>query len=277
MPMKSGLYIALLLLSFALPVQADGKPVWVEAAGEARQGDLDTPREVMERAARDAQGRAIEQAVGVFLKSHTVVSNSAVAEDLIYAAVRGKIEKSETLAEGWDGGDRNLYRVRMRLLISPVYPEKGEGLSVRLNLSKADLAEGETVSIFYQAAQDCHVYLFSVAADGSVTLLFPNALQKENFTKAGRAYTFPEPGSPIRLQAAFLPGSREQTAEERIKLIATRKPEALLPLGFQEGLFRTYDARSTGMINDLVRRLSRMDPTEWTEATAVYTLRRQIR
>ncbi len=34
--------------------------------------------------------------------------------------------------------------------ISPVYPEKGEGLSVRLSLSKNRLKEGEEVRIFYQ-------------------------------------------------------------------------------------------------------------------------------
>lgn len=66
----------------------------------------------------------------------------------------------------------------------------------------------------------------------------------------------------------------EQTAEERIKLIAARKKEDLIPLGFQEGLFRVYDAKSTGMISDLVKRLNQLEPTDWTEAAAVYVLSR---
>src|SRR3989337_2028654 len=151
-------------------------PVWVEATGEAYQAEMDTPKEVKERAKRDAQSKAVEKAVGTFIKSHTLVSNFQLADDLIYASVRGKIEKVEVLKEGWDEKERNLYRVKLRAMIEPVYPEKGEGLSLKLSLSKTSLKEGEEVKVFYQAISDCYVYLFSVAADGSVTLLFPNSM-----------------------------------------------------------------------------------------------------
>ncbi|MGZ3579350.1 MAG: hypothetical protein ACXWMJ_09720 [Syntrophales bacterium] len=50
--------------------------------------------------------------------------------------------------------------------------------------------------------------------------------------------------------------------------------EALLSFGFREGLFRVYDAKSTGMISDLVRRLNQIELTDWTETTAVYNLNR---
>lgn len=45
---------------------ASEKPVWVEATGEAYLGEIDTPKEVKERARRDAQKNALEKAVGVF-------------------------------------------------------------------------------------------------------------------------------------------------------------------------------------------------------------------
>ncbi len=110
---------------------ASEKPVWVEAKGEAYLGEIDTPKEVKARARRDAQKNALEQAVGVFIKSHTLVSNSQLAEDLIYASVRGQIEKSEILHEGWDTKERSLYRVKLKSLIKPVYPEKGKGFPLR--------------------------------------------------------------------------------------------------------------------------------------------------
>jgi len=66
-------------------VQASGPPIWVEASGEAFQGDLETPKEVMERARRDGQNKAIEKALGIFIRSHTLVSNSQLVEDLIFA------------------------------------------------------------------------------------------------------------------------------------------------------------------------------------------------
>ena len=251
---------------------ASEKPVWVEATGEAYLGEIDTQKEVKDRARMDAQKNALEKAVGVFIKSHTLVSNSQLAEDLIYASVRGQVEKTEILHEGWDTKERSLYRVTLRTLIKPVYPEKGKGLSLKAYLSKTDLKEGEEVRIFYEASSDCYVYIFSVAADGSVTLLLPNSIHMENLTKAGRAYEFPASDSAIHLKAMFLPGYKGKVAEERIKLISTKEKEEILSLGFHEGMFKVYNSRSTGMISDLVKRLNRIDPAKWTEATAVYTL-----
>lgn len=250
------------------------EPLWVEAVGEAYMSEVETPKEVMERARRDAQNKAVEQAVGVFIRSHTLVSNSQLAEDLVYASVRGNINKIEIIKEGWDDKDRNLYRVKLKALVMPIYPEKGGDISLKLSLSKTLLKEGDEVRLFFQASKDCYIYIFSVAADGSVTLLLPNSINNDNFIVGGNAYTFPTPESNIKLKAMFLPGYKGKTAEEKIKLIATKKKEELVPLGFQQGAFKVYDASSTGMITDLVRKLNQLEPADWTEATAVFTLER---
>jgi hypothetical protein len=259
----------------AAPVFAAEKPVWVTVEGESYQGEMDTLKEVKERAKRDAEAKAVEEAVGTFIKSHTLVSNSQVAEDLIYAAVRGKITKKKILASDWDAKQRNLYKVRIKALVKPVYPG-GESLSAKLHLSKTDMVEGDVVKIFYQADSDCYAYIFSVAADGSVTLLLPNSTQQDHFLKAGKAYQFPPADGSISLKAMLLQGQKGSVAEEKVKLIVTRNKEDLLPLGFREGMFEVYDSRSTGMIGDLVRRLNRIEPTDWAEATAVYTIRKGV-
>ncbi len=54
-------------------------------------------------------------------------------------------------------------------------------------------------------------------------------------------------------------------------LIATRKPEPLLEKGFREG-FAVYDAKSTGLASDLLRRLNQLDPADWGETTLVYEI-----
>jgi hypothetical protein len=184
--MKKRLF-AIALLLIPAGALAD-RPVWVTADGESYQGELDTPKEVRERAKRDAEIKAVEEAVGTFIKSHTLVSNSQLAEDL--------------------------------------------------------------------------------------TLLFPNSHAPDNFIKAGKPHPFPPAEGSIRLKAMFLPEFKDLSAEERIKIIATRQKEELLPLGFREGVFQAYDAKSTGMINDLVKRLTTVEPTDWAEATAGYVLRR---
>lgn len=183
-------FLTTILLLIPLLSHASETPVWITAEGEAYLGEIETQKEVKERAKIDAQNKAVGQAVGTFIKSHTLVSNNQVAEDLIYAAVRGKIEKIELIKEGWDEKDRNLYRVKLKALVKPVYPEKGEGISIKLSLSKTDLKQGEEVKIFYQASSDCYVYIFSVAADGSVTLLLPNSMHQDNIVKAGKAISF---------------------------------------------------------------------------------------
>jgi len=268
------LLVTLLLLTVPAFAYASETPVWVEAAGQAYLGEIDTPKEVKERARRDAQKNALEKAVGVFIKSHTLVSNSQLAEDLVYASVRGKIERDEVIHAGWDKKERSLYRVTLRTLVRPVYPDKGEMLSLKASLSSTDLREGEEVRIFYEASCDCYIYIFSIAVDGSVTLLLPNSSHKDHFIRANTVNEFPPSDSPIRLQAMFLPDFKGNLAEERIKLIATLEREDLLPLGFHEGMFKVYDTRSTGMISDLVKRLNRIEPDKWAESTAVYILRR---
>ncbi|MDA8099811.1 MAG: DUF4384 domain-containing protein [Nitrospiraceae bacterium] len=268
---KTVLIFAILLF----PLLALGQqPLWEEATGESQMGEMDMQKEVKERARRDAQSKAVEKAVGVFIKSHTLVSNNQLAEDLIFAAVRGKIEKMSVLQEGWDERDRSIYRVKIKALVAPVFPEKGEGLSVKANLHKSALKEGEETKLSYQASEDCYVYIFSIAADGSVTLLFPNSQSKDNKVVKNMVYTFPDEKSGFSLQAQFLTGFKGNRAEEKIKIIATRKEEALIPLGFQEGAFKIYDAGSTGMINDLVKKLSRIEPTDWTDETVAYSITR---
>lgn len=263
-----------MLLTISLVVHAAEKPVSIEIEGQAYMGEFETQREVKERARRDAQNKAVEKAVGTFIKTHTLVSNYQIADDLIYASVRGKITQEEIVSSDWDAKERNLYRIKIKAMVDPVYPERGEGLSVKLSLSKMDLQEGDEVKIFYQVSADSYVYIFSIAADGSVTLLLPNSNTPDNFIKAGKAYQFPPIDSRINLKAMFLTNYREASAEEKIKIIATRQKENLLSIGFKEGIFQVYDAKSTGMISDLVRRLNQIAPTDWTETTAVYHLKR---
>ncbi len=40
------------------------------------------------------------------------------------------------------------------------------------------------------------------------------------------------------------------------------------------GIFKAYDAKSTGMISELVRKLNQLEPAEWTESTIIYRIER---
>jgi len=268
--MKNFLFQIAILIMSTITYAAE-KPVWIETTGEAFGSDFDPPREVMERARNDAKRKAIEEAVGTFVRSHTLVTNGQLGEDLIFTRVRGKIDKVRIITEKRDKNDPNLYRVRLRALVQPVYPEYGEGISIKLSLSNTTIKEGENVKIYYQTSTDCYVYIFSIAADNSVTLLFPNSHYQDNFIKANSGQVFPPDDCPIKLKAMRLPGSNGQQVEENVKVIATRRKETILQ-GFQEGMFQVYDARSTGLVGDLARKLNQLDPADWGEASDSFSI-----
>lgn len=244
------------------------EPVLVEATGEATGSDLDAPREVCSRAKAEAQRSAIEQAVGAFIRSHTVVSNSQIAEDLIHSQVSGRIDRLETMQE-----ERTLSgcRVRIRALIRPQYPDAREAIQIKAALSRTMLRAGEEVELQYQVNKNGYLYLFVVAADGSVTQLLPNNELRDNKVQAGKPYLFPPLDSKIRLKALLQKETAKTGADERIKIIVTHQPEPLLERGFQEG-FAVFDAGSTALVSDLLKRLSQLSLADWGEATLEYRI-----
>ena len=247
------------------------RPIWVVAEGEAQGSDYDPPVEVRGRAENDAKRKAVEEAVGSFLRSYTLVNNGMLEEDLIYARVRGRIVRTKILSWERDKRDPNLYRVKLKALVRPMLPEE-EGLAIKLALSRDALKEGDQIQIYYQVNADSYVYIFSIAADNSVTLLFPNALLKDNLVKANVGQIFPPKGCSIHLEAMCLPEMKNRLSHEKVKIIATRRREILLEKGFQEGIFQVYDAGSTALVGDLARKLNQIDAADWGEALKTYTI-----
>jgi len=249
-------------------VLATGKPVVVEAVGEAAGSDLESPREVCGRARAEAQRSAVEQAVGTFVRSHTIVSNSQLADDLILTQVRGTVDRLELLQE-----ERTATgcRVRIKALISPTYPDSREAIQIKAALTRSELRAGDEIAIQYQLNRDGYVYLFVIAADNSVTQLLPNSELRENKVRAGEQQQFPPQAGTLRLKAQLQSASQKHGAEERVKIIVTRQPEPILERGFQEG-FAVYDARSTALISDLLKRLTQLEPADWGEATLEYRI-----
>ena len=268
---RSSIISLIFFTIFSLTAIAAEKPITIEVTGEAVGSDLEAPRELFERAIAEAQRIAIERAVGTFVRSHTFVSNGELAEDLIHARVRGRVEKLEVLSQERDKADPNHYRVTIRATVSPVFADKSEGITIKAALSRTELQEGEEVRLQYRVSSDCHVYIFVIGTDNSVTQLLPNAELSANFSRAGAMYHFPPHDSSIRLTAQLLPESKRSGAEERIKIIATKKEEPLLHGGFKEG-FKVYDGKSTGLVSDLLKRLAQLEPAEWGESTLLYRI-----
>ncbi|MFH0801587.1 MAG: flagellar assembly protein T N-terminal domain-containing protein, partial [bacterium] len=121
-------FLFLLILLFSVPVSAldedsgeaeDGRPNiarLVEATGQAAITDNDIGR-ARERATHDALRTAIERILGVMIKSQTIVKNSRVLKDEIYANSEGFALCNEILDEGRKDG---IYTIRLKALVSLV-------------------------------------------------------------------------------------------------------------------------------------------------------------
>lgn len=248
--------------------------ICVEAEGKVYFGELDYKKDVEERAKNDARRKAIEKAYGVFIKAKTIVHNAMLLDDLIEKFVRGKKIDEKVISSDCDKVG-SMCRVKMEVCVVEVEPEKGESLNVEVYLSKRELKVGDEVSIIYKCDSDCYVNIFNVSDDGAVTLLFPNKFCKNNFCEKGKTYQFPldeDKKKGIKLVAKLAKGKEHSI--EKIKIIVTKKDTDIVRLGFKEGIFEVFTAKDTGVITDLILRLSRLDPTEWGEGSFVYEIRK---
>ncbi len=271
--MLAALFVLCVMSAFSEHVFADTqRPVWVEASGKAVGSDFDPPKEVQDRAVADAQRKAVESAVGTFVHSADLVSDRQMADEELYASVRGKVEKLVVLGLQRDKEDPNTWNCRIKALVSPVFPGAREAVHVKLSVAKTDLAEGEEARVLYESNCDGYVYIFSVAADNSVTLLFPNSVEQDNYVRTGEGRIFPADSSPIRLEARRLPSMAGHLSQEKVRVVVTRKKEILLEKSFQEGFGAVHSKRDTGTVGDLARKLNQLDPAEWGDAVAVYTI-----
>lgn len=265
----------LVLILWVSPAVAQEKGMWVTVTGEAFMSKTDTLLDVERRAKNDARYKALEQAVGCFLKASTTIYNAILAEDLINVAVKGKIIKESFSKLTADKELPNRYTIALKAYVEPTTPEREAGFEVEVFLNKAQFHEEDRVEIYTKASQTCHLYLFSVGADGAVTLLFPNRYNKNNQIKANKVFIYPTKaeynlGYPLIVK--FPADFQEEKAIEKVKVICTTRPEPLLKLGFEESFFKVYSPRETGMVSDLVKKLSFLDINEWAEATAAYEI-----
>jgi hypothetical protein len=257
----------------------DKKQEVVEAEGRAFMGELDTIKELEIRAEKEAERDAIEKAVGVFIKSKTLVYNETLLEDLIDKTAAAKIVKKEIIFSGWEK-PAEVYLVKIKAYVEEVELEKEGSLNVEVYLSKRELKAGDEVKIIYKCNSDCYVNIFNVSDDGEVTLLFPNKVCKNNFCEKGKTYIFPseeDKKKGVKKLVAKLPKNKTKS-RETIKIIATRKDIEIVRSGFKEGIFEIFTKEDTGivtgMVTDLIYRLSRLSPTEWGEASFVYEINR---
>ena len=258
-------------------------PVTVVAEGMApflKDMSLD---EVRGRARDEARRNAIEQAVGVFVRSASVMHNSQITDDLIASVSRGVIEEEHWTTEEIQevkgekkrsGPAMAVYRTTIRAQVRPVRVERRAGFELRGSLNKTVFQDNEEALIKIRSTQPAYLHVFSVTQDGSVTLLLPNRFVERNQITPEQEVVFPNETLRtlgVRLRVSLPKGGKQ--AREYIKVIATRKAVHLVGDDASGAVFKTYTGVENGMIQDVIKRLAQLDDEDWNETTLPYEVR----
>lgn len=108
------------------------------------------------------------------------------------------------------------------IIVSP--PESP--LSVKIWTEFQLYSPGEAVRIHLRLSRDAYVYVYDIAPDGKVTLLFPNGFSRNNFLRAGE-HVLPEvPDYSFVVE--------ETLGTETLQVLALTKPIPLLELSAQD-------------------------------------------
>jgi len=251
--------------------------VWVTVEAVVQLADDMTVQEARSRSRNEARRKAVEKAVGIFVKSKTVVYNYVLAEDLVQSIVRGIITDEQILEEGvrevgQQSNERaTLYATKLKARVRAVQAERKAEFSLKVALNQTVFREGEEVEVHISSGHDVYLHLFSVGQDDSVTVLFPNRFTQDTLIRAEQQFVFPDDNQrAMGIRLRVFPPAGANRATERIKVIATRKKRDLIKAKFREGVFQVYEAKDTGLMTDLLRELALLEDADWAEATVPY-------
>ena len=156
--------------------------IWVTVEGSVPFGEETTLGDAKIRSREYARRAAVQQAVGTFVQSKSIVYYFQLAEDLVQTSVRGLIVQEDVLQEGVQsigsaGKSMGLmYVTKMRAKVRPVPMERKGTITMKVSLNKALFVDGEEMSIQVTTNQDTFLHIFNVGQDDSVTVLFPKAV-----------------------------------------------------------------------------------------------------
>ena len=202
-----------------------------------------------------------------------------LAADFIHSVSYGRIIYEEILR--WDADVTSTSKGRPPELAyqvtikARVKPEKGKPdpyYQVSVGLNKKIYRSGDEMVIRVKATKPSYISVLNFAADGSVILLYPNRLRKNNFVKALKQVQIPSESDRrdvLKLQVSTLSGHRKDT--EFIKVIATRQPIHLLDGLLATGQYGVLDTVNLAAV-EIARLISGIPLKDRAEQTVFYEI-----
>lgn len=175
----------------------------------------------------------------------------------------------EPLPRGWAGDAAavkgNVFQDRVETIVDSSPANHGPTLSARLDRSPACYAGGAPATLHIETDPGCHVYILNLAADRSVTLLYPNPRLKDQPLPSGRL-AFPPTALRDELTLLLYPLRAGQMSHESFKVVASRLPIDFSFLPVPENAI--YAGAKGGDIKQVVRVLRQA--CGWSETVLDY-------
>ncbi|KAF5418821.1 MAG: protein of unknown function (DUF4384) [Candidatus Methanocomedens sp.] len=121
---------------------------------------------------------------------------------------------------------------------------------------------GDKIVVYFRSDKDCYLTLFNIGTSGELTVLFPNYLFQNNFTRADRIYAIPGDEYPFEYELSGPPGV------EKIKAIATTSKLNLLDFEFSKEEFFYSVERGIAVrdISIIAQNMKEVSFDNWAEA-----------
>ncbi len=201
----------------------------------------------------------------------------------LVANMTDQTPRSEPIRGAGDEGGQFVFRLLTEkeparpahVEVPPPPATREEEFTIAVSLNKPLYHDKDEALIAVVPSRDAHLHIFSIGQDQSITVLLPNRLAKSNFVAAGQSFMFPTSDHKrmgIRLRVALPHGAGR--AVEEIKVVATKRPVDLVRGKIAEGIFETYSQGDPTPARALQKELAKLDPSEWTEVTVPYEIRR---
>ncbi len=131
----------------------------------------------------------------------------------------------------------NLYKIKPKISAFKIdvwveegdYQDKRDIRPAQKQNTEKTYRTGDKINLYFRSEKDCYLTLLNYGTSGKLTVLFPNALFKDNFIKGNRVYAIPGEVYPFDYILSGPPGA------EKIKAIAATHKFNLIDLTFQEG------------------------------------------
>jgi hypothetical protein len=137
-------------------------------------------------------------------------------------------------------------------------------------LNKKVYQSGDEMIITVTTTKPSYISVLNFSADGSVTLLFPNRIHRDNYLKGMQKLQIPseaERTDVMKLQVSTLSGHRKNT--EYIQVIATRERHHLLEGLLIQGQYGVMDSVNVAA-TQIARIISAIPLKDRAEHTVFY-------